>query len=73
MIEPKDLIINVGLGAYEMFLGKEVANRHISVVREKYSTAVYIKHIPTNLSAYCNDYRSQVKNRDKCLDILNEL
>lgn len=72
-INPKDLKITIGLSAYETWTGKEAINRELSITKEEYSAAVLILHIPTGLKAYSDNYRTQIKNRDKAMEMLNEL
>jgi len=69
-IRSEDLKIITGVEAYEAWTGKKVKNKGLSIIHETYFTAVYIEHIPTGTRAYCNDYESHIKNRDKALSII---
>lgn len=72
-LNPSDLKIEVGIRAYEEWFNENISDKSLSPIREKYSAAVFIRHMPTNLCAYSNKYKSQVKNRDIALSVIKEM
>lgn len=74
IIDPKDIRIDVGIKAYELFTGEKINYKHIQVYpdKEEYRFGVYIYHVPTGKKIYCNTERSQIKNRDKALKDLED-
>lgn len=68
-LDPNDLLIEVGFKAYEKWTGKKILDCQI---RKRYLAAVFIAHIPTNLSSYSNYFENQQKNKEKALQTLSK-
>lgn len=58
MINPEDLVITVGEDNNNQVYPNETSNK------------VAIKHIPTGIKVECNDEKSQLKNKEKCIEML---
>lgn len=44
--------------------------KDIKITKIHYGSAVLIKHIPTDIAAYYNKHKSQVKNKECAISIL---
>lgn len=60
MINPEDLEIIVGYNNQSQVYPNETSNK------------VTITHIPTGIKVECNDEKSQLKNKEKCIEMLAE-
>lgn len=75
-INKKDLNIDVGIVAYKRLMGINFTNKvtDIKLGNLNVKTGVSILHIPTGKYAYCISEGSQIKNKEKALnDLENQL